>query len=231
MSFPAHGVIITAAGSSSRFNSGAQKKEFQLLDDRSVLYYATLPFLSIPELKYLVVTYSKDLKEETELALDNLLYTYDVPIELIEGGENRQQSVLNGLQALQASQAPIDYVLIHDGARPWVKEQTIISTLATATVFGGAAPAMPLHDAIKKIDAEGQITGHLDRSSLVAIQTPQAFRFPAILQAHLEALNSTKSYYDDTEIFTDFGLRVGVCEGRRENRKITTLQDIATEEG
>ncbi|MFA5468999.1 MAG: 2-C-methyl-D-erythritol 4-phosphate cytidylyltransferase, partial [Sphaerochaetaceae bacterium] len=71
----------------------------------------------------------------------------------------------------------------------------------------------------------------LDRSSLVAIQTPQAFRFPAILQAHLEALNSTKSYYDDTEIFTDFGLRVGVCEGRRENRKITTLQDIATEEG
>ena len=69
MSFPPHGVIITAAGNSTRFNEGdshtPKKKEFELLDDRSVLYYATLPFLSIPELKYLVVTYGDGLNEES----------------------------------------------------------------------------------------------------------------------------------------------------------------------
>lgn len=230
MSFPPHGVIITAAGTSTRFNGGGthapRKKEFELLDDRSVLYYATLPFLSIPELKYLVVTYGEGLKDETELALDNLLYTSDVPILLVEGGANRQESVLRGLEAIEASGVSIDYLLIHDGARPWVSEGLIISTLATATVFGGAAPALYLHDAIKSVNDEGEIVGHIDRNTLVGIQTPQAFRFPEILHAHRAAKTSAKYYFDDTEIFSDFGLQVGVCAGERINRKITTLDDM-----
>ncbi len=230
MSFPPHGVIITAAGTSTRFNGEAshapRKKEFELLDDRSVLFYATLPFLSIPELKYVVVTYSEGLKEETEMALDNLLYTSEVPLQLVEGGANRQESVLRGLEAIESSGTPIDYLLIHDGARPWVSEGLIISTLATATVFGGAAPALYLHDAIKKVSPEGEIIDHIDRNSLIGIQTPQAFRFPEILQAHLAAKNSAKYYFDDTEIYTDFGLSVGVCAGERVNRKITTMDDM-----
>jgi 2-C-methyl-D-erythritol 4-phosphate cytidylyltransferase len=230
VSFPPHGVIITAAGTSTRFNGEAshkpRKKEFELLDDRSVLYYATLPFLSIPELKYLVVTYSEGLKEETEMALDNLLYTSEMPLQLVEGGANRQESVLRGLEAIEASGVPIDYLLIHDGARPWVSEGLIISTLATATVFGGAAPALHLHDAIKKVTPKGEIIDHIDRTNLIGIQTPQAFRFPEILQAHLAAKDSTKYYFDDTEIYTDFGLKVGVCAGERENRKITTMEDM-----
>ncbi|HHU88590.1 MAG: IspD/TarI family cytidylyltransferase [Sphaerochaetaceae bacterium] len=230
MSFPPHGVIITAAGNSTRFNGGdshtPKKKEFELLDDRSVLYYATLPFLSIPELKYLVVTYGEGLKEETEVALDNLLYTSDIPVILVEGGANRQESVLRGLEAIEESGVSIDYLLIHDGARPWVSEALIISTLATATVFGGAAPALYLHDAIKRVNSEGEIVDHIDRNPLVGIQTPQAFRFPEILYAHRVAINSGKYYFDDTEIFSDFGLKVGVCAGERANRKITILDDM-----
>jgi 2-C-methyl-D-erythritol 4-phosphate cytidylyltransferase len=230
VSFPAHGVIITAAGTSTRFNgsetSTLRKKEFHLLDDRSVLYHAAAPFFSIPQLKFVIVTYGEGFREETEAALDNLLFASPIPVLLVQGGTTRQQSVLRGLETLQLHVPTISYVMIHDGARPWVTEETIISTLATATVFGGAAPILALHDAVKKIDSEGKITAHIDRSAMVTVQTPQAFRFPTILEAHRLAARTNKTYFDDTEIFTDFGEMVGTCVGNAANRKITVSHDI-----
>ena len=180
MSFPPHGVIITAAGTSTRFNSSnssSQKKEFLLLDDRSVLFHAALPFFSLPNLEFVVVTYSEGFRDETEVALDNLLFASPIPVQLVLGGATRQESVLKGLEALEHYAPNISYVLIHDGARPWVSEETIISTLAMATVFGGAAPILPVHDAVKRLDSEGKIMKHEDRTGLVTIQTPQVFRF------------------------------------------------------
>lgn len=85
---------------------------------------------------------------------------------------------------------------------------------------------LPIHDAVKKIDGEGKIAEHVDRSGLVTIQTPQAFRFPMILEAHRKAAATEKLYLDDTEIFTDFGGLVGTSEGELENRKITLAKDL-----
>jgi 2-C-methyl-D-erythritol 4-phosphate cytidylyltransferase/2-C-methyl-D-erythritol 4-phosphate cytidylyltransferase/2-C-methyl-D-erythritol 2,4-cyclodiphosphate synthase len=229
VSFPPHGVIITAAGTSTRFNgskNSSQKKEFLLLDDRSVLYHAALPFFSLPNLEFVVVTYSEGLREETEVALDNLLFASPIPVQLVLGGKTRQESVLKGLEALEHYAPNISYVLIHDGARPWVSEKTIISTLAMATVFGGAAPILPIHDAVKRLDSEGKILNHEDRSGLVMIQTPQVFRFPEILQAHRKATRHDRLYVDDTEIYTDFGGLVGTTPGNPENRKITIADDF-----
>ncbi len=229
MSFPVHGVVITAAGASTRFSTSGhaqQKKEFLLLDDRSVLYHAAEPFFSIPNLAFVVVTYGAGLYEETEAALDNLLFANTVPVQLVQGGETRQESVLRGLETLEKHAPQISYALIHDGARPWVSEETIITTLAMATVFGGAAPILPIHDSIKHIDSEGRIISHPDRTGLVTVQTPQIFRFPEILEAHRKAANSSRSYMDDTEIFTDFGNTVGTSIGNIENRKITIAGDI-----
>jgi len=233
VSFPAHGVIITAAGTSSRFNSTQQqtrKKEFMFLDDRTVLYHATQPFIGLPGLRIVVVTYGEGLREETESALDNLLFAASVPLVLVPGGATRQESVRLALETLRNEGPAIDYVLIHDGARPWIGEQTIISTLAMATVFGGAAPVLPIHDAVKRIDAEGRVTAHVDRSNMVTIQTPQAFRFPMILEAHRHAVALGKPYVDDTEIFTDFGGLVGTSEGDERNKKITLAQDLPIHE-
>ncbi|MDD3941660.1 MAG: 2-C-methyl-D-erythritol 4-phosphate cytidylyltransferase, partial [Sphaerochaetaceae bacterium] len=106
----------------------------------------------------------------------------------------------------------------------------IISTLAIATVFGGAAPAVPIHDAVKRVDDKGRLIDHLDRTGMVGIQTPQAFRFQAILAAHRQVASSGKVYRDDTEIFTDYGGIVGTSEGEVKNRKITLMQDL-TESG
>lgn len=229
MSFPPHGVIITAAGNSTRFNglnSTVRKKEFLLLDDRSVLYHAALPFFSLPNLEFVVVTYGEGLRDETEVALDNLLFASPIPVQLVVGGRTRQESVLKALEAMEHYAPNISYVMIHDGARPWVSEETIISTLAMATVFGGAAPVLDIHDAVKRVDAEGKIIGHQDRTDLVTIQTPQVFRFPEILDAHRKAAKTNRSYVDDTEIFTDYGGFVGTSSGTIENRKITVETDL-----
>ncbi len=234
MSFPSHGVVLTAAGASTRFNgheAAQKKKEFYLIDDRTVLYHAALPFFSIPHLEAMVVTYGEGMHDETESALDNLMFAFPVPVYLVPGGSTRQESVLLGLQALQEYAPEISYALIHDGARPWVSEKTIISTLAMATVFGGAAPILPIHDSVKQIDSQGRITAHRDRSNLVTVQTPQIFRFPEILKAHQKAAQSTRVYLDDTEIYTDYGKTVGTTLGNTENRKITIADDLPQEEG
>ena len=231
MPIPSHGVIITAAGSSSRFQNPDDpgpnlKKEFILIDDRTVLYHAVEPFLYTPGIRGIVVTYPAGRFEETELALDNLVYAAPVPVVLVEGGETRQKSVHLALQQLQDMQLGIDFVAIHDGARPWVTGEVIVNTLAIANIFGGAAPVVSIHDALKKIDSQGMIVGHVERSATVAVQTPQIFRFPQILEAHRKATSTAKHYVDDTEIFIDFGGMVGASTGDRKNIKITTLGDI-----
>ncbi len=229
MAFPSHAVIVTAAGSSDRFNESKEigvKKEYLNLGGHTVLYQSVRPFLGIPNCRAIVVTHPEGMEDQCAVALEDLLEQNLVPIILVKGGKNRQESVLNGLELLTALSLPIEYVAIHDGARPYVSEELIITTLATATIFGGAVPALSTTDAIKTIDEHGQIIGHSNRQQTVGVQTPQIFRYPEILEAHRRAAGTTNAYIDDTEIFTDYNQWVGICEGERTNIKITYLTDI-----
>lgn len=228
-SFP-HAVIIAAAGSSVRFlkgeNNSYAKKEFFLLDDRSVLYHATKPFLNIPGLQLVLICYGEGWEEETKRALGNLPADSPVPFLFVAGGATRQKSVYNALEALAAQRTSASYVLIHDGARPWITQSIIKKTLEGAALWGGAAPVVPIHDAVKRVDSEGRIVSHVNRDSLVAVQTPQAFRLSEILDAHRQAAATQKTYCDDTEIYADFGGIVKTTAGSIANRKITTLSDV-----
>ena len=231
MGFPLHAVVVTAAGSRIRFNDDSAdeqpvKKEFLSIDGHTVLYRAVRSFLEVPGCCMVIVTCSEGMSEETGVALEDLVHQNDVPIMITPGGGTRQESVHKALEQLAIMDVPISYVAIHDGARPWVSTDLIINTLATATVFGGAAPAIPVADALKRIDGNGVIVDHIGRSGTVAIQTPQTFRFPQILEAHRAATQSGKVYIDDTEIFADFGGSVGISEGDPENRKVTWQRDI-----
>jgi len=231
VSFPSHAVIVTAAGLSERFQSSQEgqgnKKEYILLDDRTVLYHAVLPFLSVPSLKAIIVTYPEMFKDECESALDNLMFASQIPIHLVVGGSTRQKSVCNALKFINDAHLHISFVAIHDGARPFVTEPLIIEALATASIFGAAVPAIPMHDALKHISKEGIIDGHVDRTALVQIQTPQIFRFPEIFDAHQIVAESHKLYVDDSEIYNDAGFQVAVSKGNTNNIKITTYDDIA----
>lgn len=232
MSFPEHAVIVTAAGSSDRFDKQGLgvKKEYLTIDEHTVLYRAVEPFLQVPNVRAIIVTHPKGMDDQCAVALEEILDQNIIPIILVEGGKDRQDSVYNALKMLGSMSLPIDYVAIHDGARCFTTLDLIIRTLATATVFGGAVPALPPIDALKGIDKNGVITRHIERTETVAVQTPQIFHFPEILTAHQSANANAKSYVDDTEVFTDFGMSVGICEGERENRKVTFLEDIPNAE-
>jgi 2-C-methyl-D-erythritol 4-phosphate cytidylyltransferase len=228
MGFPNHAVVITAAGSSDRFNNNETnvKKEYLSINGHTVLWGATAPFLEVPGCKAILVTHPAGMAGECGLALEDLLEQNMVPIILVEGGTTRQSSVYNALSMLSKLGLDIDYVAIHDGARCFIESELIIRTLATATVFGSAVPALPTVDTVKVIDDNGVITHHIDRTHAVGVQTPQIFRYPAIWEAHQEAKAKGTSYTDDTQVFTDYGQVVGICEGQRSNRKITFLSDI-----
>ncbi|HKL57297.1 MAG TPA: IspD/TarI family cytidylyltransferase [Sphaerochaeta sp.] len=228
MGFPEHAVIVTAAGSSDRFNKQGLgvKKEYLTFDEHTVLYLAVEPFLQVPNLRAIVVTHPKGMADQCAIALEEIFDQNIIPVILVEGGKDRQESVHNALKMLGSLSLPIDYVAIHDGARCFVTTDLIIRTLATATVFGGAVPALSPTDALKGIDANGVITSHIERTETASVQTPQIFHYPEILTAHQSAKANGKKYVDDTEIFTDFGMSVGICEGERGNRKITFLEDI-----
>ncbi len=231
MGFPLHAVIVTAAGSSIRFNDESPdfqpvKKEFLSIDGHTILYRSVRPFMEVPGCCLVLVTCAEGMAEETGIALEDLVKQNEIPIIITPGGNTRQDSVHKALEQLAIMDVPISYVAIHDGARPWVSTDLIINTLATATVFGGAAPAVPVADALKRIDESGMVVEHISRTGTVAIQTPQTFAFPQILEAHRLAARSGKAYIDDTEIFADFGGTVGMSEGDPENKKVTWQRDI-----
>lgn len=224
--FPRHAAIITAAGSSQRFNlsSGSnRKKEFMTLGSSSVLASSIKPFLGAPNLAAVVVTYRAGEIEATR----NLLSDIDFDITFVQGGATRQQSVFNALKYLYDHKKDLDieYVSIHDGARPFVTQELITACLQTAQELGGSCPCIRVTDTLVKVDEAGLLCGRLSREGVCTVQTPQTFRFPDIYDAHLKA-DPGKAYTDDTEIFMDAGGKVGFVQGDAGNRKITYASDL-----
>lgn len=227
--FPSNAVIVTAAGSSQRFNSNpnnSTKKEFASLNGHCVLYNAVEPFLDVPNLQVVLVTYKAGTLEQTRDCIKSLL-TKKIPVLFVEGGQTRQQSVFNALQTLKEhDEFSVDVVAIHDGARPFITKDVIMDCMAYAKLFGSAAPAIAVADTLVHVGEDGFIDGRLDRNGAYQIQTPQVFAWPDIYLAHEKASKSDKQYTDDTEIFTDFGKKVAIVAGSPENKKITFSKDL-----
>jgi 2-C-methyl-D-erythritol 4-phosphate cytidylyltransferase / 2-C-methyl-D-erythritol 2,4-cyclodiphosphate synthase len=145
------------------------------------------------------------------------------------GGATRQQSALAGLEAL-AAQAP-DLVLIHDAARPFPSRGLVARAVEAAEAHGAAAPGTPLSDTVKRVDAEGKVLATPARASLRAVQTPQAFGFPLILEAHRSAAEKgVGDLTDDVAVAEWAGAPAFVFEGDPMNLKVTTMQDLRAAE-
>jgi 2-C-methyl-D-erythritol 4-phosphate cytidylyltransferase / 2-C-methyl-D-erythritol 2,4-cyclodiphosphate synthase len=145
------------------------------------------------------------------------------------GGATRQQSVLAGLEALAAA-AP-DIVLIHDGARPFPARELVARAVHAAEARGAAAPGTPLSDTVKQVDGQGRVVATPPRAGLRAVQTPQAFRFALILEAHRRAAaEGVAELTDDVAVAEWAGAPAYVFEGDPENSKVTTMQDLRAAE-
>jgi len=145
------------------------------------------------------------------------------------GGATRQQSVLAGLEALVP--AGPDLVLIHDAARPFPSPGLVARAVEAAQRHGAAAPGTPLSDTVKQVDAKGKVLATPPRASLRAVQTPQAFRFPLILEAHRSAAaRGVGDLTDDVAVAEWAGAPAFVFAGDPMNLKVTTMQDLGAAE-
>ena len=149
------------------------------------------------------------------------------PVQLILGGETRQESVYNGLQALPAA---AERVLIHDGARCLATPQLLERCAAALLDCPGLIAAVPVKDTIKVVDETGIIQDTPDRRQLWAAQTPQGFEVQLLKQCHNKGRDSGWEVTDDAALFERCGLPVRIVEGEETNLKVTTPVDLAIAE-
>ena len=131
------------------------------------------------------------------------------------------------MQKLSCGKIP-DAVLIHDGARPFVSKKIIDDVISSLEKSGAAVPGVPAVDTQKQVDENGKIVAHLERSKIFAVQTPQAFQFAPLLEAHKKASADGRVYTDDTEIWGQYCGDVYISYGETTNKKITYKEDLIT---
>ena len=221
--------IILAAGSSSRM--GGKKKEYQILKNgMSVLASSVHAFFSVPSVGIIIIAVPENGEEDARKSLPpEYLCAQNPKILFVTGGNVRSASVFNALSLL-ANYAKVSYVLIHDGARPWVSSSLIEKQIKAVQKYGAVIPLIPVTDTPKEIGEDGIfIKSHLKRENTGAAQTPQAFMFPEILRAHEKALiRKEEEFTDDAEIWGRFEGQVAVIPGEIENRKITFPEDLCS---
>jgi 2-C-methyl-D-erythritol 4-phosphate cytidylyltransferase len=214
-------VIITAAGSSKRW-ADQQKKEYASLDGRPVLSLAIEPFLQLTPIPQVIVTLPR-----ADIPTVQNLFQPQIDTErirLVAGGKSRQESVRLGLESLQ--ERPPHVVLIHDGARPWINGELIDRVLEGTRRWGACIPVVDASEAPKRIGPSGLILEDLPRNQYKLAQTPQGFLYKRILEAHLQAKDSSHLFLDDAEVYAAYWSGVFTVPGDRRNRKITFKEDL-----
>src|SRR5947208_11547513 len=207
--------ILVAAGRGLRAGSGGPK-QYRSIGGQTVIFRAMEPFCRHPGIFAVQPVVNPDDAAMFNEAVSQL--RHEPPAN---GGATRQGSVHAGLEAL-ASQKP-EVVLIHDAARPFVSAALISRAINAAGRTGAAIPAIPVTDTIKLIDSNGNVEATPERARLRVAQTPQAFRFEVILDAHRRAARDRRSdFTDDAALAAWAGLAVATFEGDAANLKLTT---------
>lgn len=212
--------LIVAAGRGTRVG-GTLPKQYVAVAGEPVLSRTLRVFLAHPEIDLVLPVISpQDRGHFTGLALAS-----DKLLAPVSGASTRQGSVLSGLEALAGR--GVARVLIHDGARPFVTPGLVTDCLAALGTNLGAIAALEMTDTVKVADTGGRVARTLDRHGLWRAQTPQAFHFEAILQAHrAAAAANVQGLTDDAAVAEWAGLGVALVMGREDNRKITTPEDL-----
>jgi len=223
--------IICAAGSSSRM--GGIKKEYQKIDNNiTVLGSSVLALMAVPSVKVIIaVIPENDEAAARESLPENCRNEFGHRIVFVSGGNTRQISVYNALKFLAVKNlcfSKPDYVLIHDGARPWVTVTLIEKLIDAAVLYNAVIPVLPVTETPKEIE-NGQVRyvkNHLKRVNVCAAQTPQGFKFPEIFHAHEKAAEINEEFTDDAEIWGRFCGKDAVIDGEALNKKITFPEDL-----
>lgn len=215
--------ILAAAGTGSRTHL-KENKIFYSIGGVPIFMHALRPFLYNTNIDTIVIVAAqKDIEK-----IQSCVFPF-TKCKVILGGNTRVQSVYNGLQYLQQN-APCDYVLVHDAARPFLKDTLLQQILDTTVQFSSCVPILPATDSIVALQ-NGAYQKHIQRQSIGMLQTPQAFALDKLLYAYSQlpledtiALNSV--FTDDSSIYAKFIASPHMLAGDIKNKKITYMEDI-----
>lgn len=216
------GVVIVAAGSSTRAGGGAsgELKQFRWVAGKPMLLHSLQTFQERNDVAMVVCVLPRQMAGDPP----PWLFQCDTDRMLVAtGGATRSDSVRSGLEDLPGE---CRYVLIHDAARPLVTSAMIDRVVTEARKGHGAIAALPVVDTLKRVDADGRIGATVDRATLWRAQTPQGFPREMILKAHDHALATGMSATDDAALCEALGLEVVVVPGSERAMKVTDDADF-----
>ena len=217
--------IVLSAGKGSRMGSSVHK-QYLLLCGRPVIYYTLKAFEESLVDEIVLVTG----EGEEEYCRKEIVEKYKLHkvTKIVKGGKERYHSVFQGLSACEHT----DYVLIHDGARPFIGQEVIRHTMDEVQKKHACIAAVPVKDTIKKVDENGKVEDTPPRKSLYTVQTPQAFSYSLIYDSYQKMIaDGREDVTDDAMVVEqETGTKILLVEGSYQNIKITTPEDLAIAE-
>ncbi len=223
------GTRMAAATGTAKASGAAAKpapsKQFAELGGAPVIVHTLRKFEAAPQVHAIYIALRGSEQESFRARLAN--ERFSKPIHLVEGGEHRQESVANALEAVQADDN--DIVLVHDAVRPFVDQEIIAAVVDAAQKHGAAIAGIPAVDTIKLVDRSQEgalITSTVPRERAVLAQTPQGFRFGLLRRAMRDAVVDGFTGTDEASLIERSGGTVAVVMGSPRNFKITTPGDL-----
>lgn len=215
---------ILLAGGIGKRAGGFAPKQLQLIGGKPMIVHTLEKMERVPEIKRVVIPCAPETHEKTQYVLDAWGFDPKTHV-LVEGGATRQQSVLNGLLALDG----FDYVLIHEAARPFASVADYRALLDCE--HENALLGAPIPFTVAKVGENGFLDGALERSELVNVQLPQVFKREPLLEAHRKAAETGAEYTEDATLLLDqLGVPSAVVPGSEINIKVTYASDFAVAE-
>ena len=217
--------IVLAGGQGKRMQSKIQK-QYMELKGYPVLYYSLKEFEESDVDGIVLVVGKGEISYCQKEIIEK--YGFQKVVAIVEGGNERYESVYCGLKAIEAG----DYVLIHDGARPLLTQAIIKASIEGVKKYRACVVGMPVKDTIKVIDKEGFAKETPDRSTLWLMQTPQSFTVPLVTKAYEEMMKvEDNTITDDAMVVEKYGNHpIKLLKGSYENIKITTPEDLVIAE-
>ena len=216
------GIIIAAAGTSSRF--GSSDKLMEKIDGMPLFLHSIKKFYPLCPTGNMIVVVNPEKMMEFEKNAAN--YLPECKLKFVAGAEIRAESVRNGLKALAPQ---TKFVAIQDAARPWATTTLLEKCLASARLHGGAIPAKAVVDTLKRTGKDGRIVDTVGRDNLWMVETPQVFNLEQLLDANKRISDMNVEFTDDASIMEAAGYEVYIVCNQEKNMKITYDKDITSE--
>lgn len=208
--------VLVAAGIGKRVGADIPKQYLSLLG-KTIIEHSLAPFINHPDICKVVVSIAKNDRWFSQLGVSK-----HFKIEVVEGGEERVDSVLSALQVINGD----DYVLVHDAARPCISRSDIDKLIAHVTVSKqGAILGSRVRDTMKRSDPHGKIINTVERENLWHALTPQMFQNKALIKA-ISSAKDPQNITDEASAMEMSGLPVTIIEGRSDNLKVTRQEDL-----